>query len=147
MDDASDGNSEYCNQMNNSFLKNESLSHDSKEPTKNQGIQRSTIIQSPRKASLDDILKRIQPSLSEREWIINQRQRHVFEEKSKINITKRKCVSISNLFLFFESYSEKLFYSTLFFCTKNRCFKNTLCTYKYIYIYHINLFKENIFLK
>lgn len=120
MDDASDGNSKYCNQMNNSFLKNESLSHNSKESTKNQGIQRSTIIQSPRKASLDDILKRIQPSLSEREWIINQRQCHLFEEKSKTNITKRKCVSISNLFSFLEPYFKNLLliYTTLFFCPK-----------------------------
>lgn len=106
MDDASDGNSEYCDQTNNSFLKNDSLSHDSKKP-KSQGTQRSTI-QSPKKVSLVDILKRIQPSLSERDWIINQRQRHVFEEKSKPNIAKRKFVSIFNFFLFFESYSEKI---------------------------------------
>lgn len=131
MDDASDENSEYCDQTNNSFLKNDSLSHDSKK-SKSQGIQRSTI-QSPKKASLVDILKRIQPSLSEREWIINQRQRYVFKKKSKTNITKRKFVSVSNLFLFFEP-SERLFYTTLFFSTKDRCFKNTLCTNKYICI-------------
>lgn len=134
MDDVSDGNSEFCDQKNNnSSLKNDSFSHDSKKP-KNQGIQRSTI-QSLRKASLDDVLKRIQPSLSEREWIINQRQRHVFEEKLKIDVTKRKFVSISNLFLFLEQYSEKLSYIlflTLFFSTKSRCFKN-------IYV-HINVF-------
>lgn len=89
MDDASDGNSEYSDQTNNSFLKNDS--HDSKKP-KSEGIQRSTI-QSSRKASLVEILlKRIQPSLSEREWIINQRQRHAFQDKSKIDITKRKLV-------------------------------------------------------
>lgn len=107
MDDTSDGNSEYSDQTNNSFLKNDS--HDSKKH-KSQGFQRPTI-QSSRKASLVDIqLKRIQPSLSEREWIINQRQRHVFQEKSKIDITKRELVYIQSLFTFFQPYSGKFFY-------------------------------------
>lgn len=88
IDDASDGNSKCSNQTNNSFLKNDS--HDSKKP-KSEGIQHSTI-QPSRKASLVEkiLLKRIQPSLSEREWIINQRQRHAFQDKSKIDITKRE---------------------------------------------------------
>lgn len=102
-----DDTSEYSDQTNNSFLKNDS--HDSKKQ-KSQGFQRPTI-QSSRKASLVDILlKRIQPSLSEREWIINQRQRHVFQEKSKIDITKRELVYIQSLFTLFESYSGKFFY-------------------------------------
>lgn len=91
MDDASDGNSKYSNQMNNSFLKNDS--HDSKKP-KSKGIQRDSTIQPTTKASLVEkiLLKKIQPSLSEREWIINQRQRHAFQDKPKIDITKRKLV-------------------------------------------------------
>ncbi|XP_012221644.1 nucleolar protein 58-like [Linepithema humile] len=80
-----DKKSEESDRTDNSSLKSPRKTYDCKEK-KDRRIQRLTI-QTLRKASLDDILlKRIQPSLSDREWIINQR--HVSREKPKIYTAK-----------------------------------------------------------
>jgi len=76
------------NQINNNSLKN-----NHKKP-KNYMTQR---LQSLEKTPVIDILlKKFQPSLSEREWIINQRQRNI----SSITSTQGKLVC-SNSFLTF----------------------------------------------
>lgn len=77
-----DKKSEKNNRTDNGSLKNPCKPYNCKKE-KNQRIQRLAI-QALRKASSGDILKRIQPSLSEREWIINQR--HIYQQFEKPKI-------------------------------------------------------------
>lgn len=69
MGDTSD--SDKSDQINNSSLGDNSRDYKKQKSRKTQHLQ------SLRKTSqIDILLKKIQPSLSKREWIINQRQRN-----------------------------------------------------------------------
>jgi len=88
MGNTSNDKNNKSNQINNNSLKN------NHKKQKNYVTQR---LQSLEKTSLIDILlKKFQPSLCEREWIINQRQRNI----SSITSTKGKHVC-TNSFLTF----------------------------------------------
>lgn len=73
MEDASSSNKScISDQVNNSFLEN---NHHNYHKQENHETQRSQPLK--KTSPVDKLLKKIQPSLSEREWIINQRQRNV----------------------------------------------------------------------
>lgn len=84
MEDTSNSDkSEKSDQINNSSLGDNSRDY------KKQKYRETQHSQSLRKEpQVDILLKKIQPSLSEREWIINQRQRNV----SAIMSTKSELV-------------------------------------------------------
>jgi len=100
MGDTSNNKNNKSNQINNNSLKN------NHKKQKNYVAQR---LQSLEKTSLIDILlKKFQPSLSEREWIINQRQCNT---SPSLHLSK---VSLSILILFLLSNLMSLSESNFF---------------------------------